>query len=715
MEPQAGDLVTDNLKLVRLLGRGGMGSVWVARHLTLDVDVAVKFITKELLSGGDPLVLERFRREARLAAKIESPHVVRIFDHGLTKPEGAPYQVMELLRGESLWDRMARLGRLAPGDAARVISEVATGLTAAHAMGVVHRDIKPHNVFLARARDGHEIAKILDFGIAKATNAGEDVLREVKTSTGVLIGTPQYMSPEQLMRAGPADAMTDLWALAVVAYEVITGKLPFAGETLAATLVAITRADIRPPSSAVPEAPHELDGFFTRALAVDVDKRYPDATSLAAAFAEACGGITPASIVPSDAKTRPALELATNPELTTAQFLAAQNAPTSEDADRRIEYAATQVDQASLPPPKATPARTPEEPLSVGKTKPSVQPAGRSSGPTGPHPSADSKTPWLLGGGAIAAAAVAFLVWPKGDLPAPKPSVSARPTATESATAAGPATSTAPSATASAAPSGEPAPAPPPSFKRQAVAEGRLGETVWVGDFWIQREERDAGLGFLAADAACRKANLALCSDAQLERACAQYPELGRHPSWTMSSESGGFVIRGGPDCAARTVTMADDVSPGRATSCCTRSLALAGDVKRLGAPRNVAGQALAFESAVNFRQGERFAKKANASVGFFNQTKTPSELGDALNWLGKSSIYLEDRCTFALIANDPDQAYTLACTGLELELAPEVPGTLRGVTGVKQIFQRLELTGSGYFRDARTWQHPRRVLPVVQ
>lgn len=712
MEPQAGDLVTDNLKLVRLLGRGGMGSVWVARHLTLDVEVAVKFITKELLSGGDPLVLERFRREARLAAKIESPHVVRIFDHGLTKPEGAPYQVMELLRGESLWDRMSRLGRLAPGDAARVISEVATGLAAAHAMGVVHRDIKPHNVFLARSRDGVEVAKILDFGIAKATNAGEDVLREVKTSTGVLIGTPQYMSPEQLMRAGPADARTDLWALAVVAYEIITGKLPFAGETLAATLVAITRADIRPPSSAVPEAPHELDGFFTRALAVDVDKRFPDAATLAAAFAEACGGITPASVIPSDVKTRPALELATNPELTTAQFLAAQHAPTAADAGERIEFAATQVDQASLPPPKATPARSSDDPLSVGKTKPSMQPGG----PPAQRGTADSKTPWLLGGGAIAAAAVALLVWPKGELPPVKPGASVAPSTTSTATAAASASGAiAASANASGSASSEPGAAPPPPFKRQAVAEGRLGEAVWVGDFWVQRDEKDVGLGFLAADAACRKVNMALCTDAQLERACAQYPELGRHPNWTMSSESGGFVIRGGPDCAARTVTMADDVSAGRAASCCTRSLALAGDVKRLGAPRNVAGQVSAFESAVNFKQGERFAKKASGSVGFFNQTKTPAELADALNWLGKGSLFLEDRCTFALIANDPEQAYTLACTGLELELAPAGTGDARAVAGVKQVFQRFEFTSSGYFRDARTWQHPRRVLPVVQ
>ena len=185
MEPREGDFISEKVRIVRLLGRGGMGSVWAARHESLDVDVAVKFVSKDLLAGGDALVVERFRREAKLAAKIDSPYVVRVFDHGVTKDQ-VPYIVMEMLRGESLAERIARLGRLAPGDAARIISEAANGLAAAHALGIVHRDVKPHNVFLARQPTGTEIAKILDFGIAKATNAGEEILKAVKTSSGVL-------------------------------------------------------------------------------------------------------------------------------------------------------------------------------------------------------------------------------------------------------------------------------------------------------------------------------------------------------------------------------------------------------------------------------------------------------------------------------------------------------------------------------------------------
>jgi serine/threonine-protein kinase len=260
----AGARVSKSLVLVRLLGRGGMGSVWVARHEGLDRDVAVKFVSDELRRSGDDAVLARFSREAKLAAKIDSPHVVRVFDHGETD-DGVPFIVMELLRGESLAERLARDARLSPRALADVVRQVARGLEDAHALGVVHRDIKPQNIFFASAADGTETVKIVDFGIAKS-DAVTDAASSA-TSSGVIVGTPQYMSPEQLMRAGSPDRSADVWALAVVAYESLVGRPPFVGETLAATLVAITKSELEPPSSAVPGRPGGVDAFFGRAFA----------------------------------------------------------------------------------------------------------------------------------------------------------------------------------------------------------------------------------------------------------------------------------------------------------------------------------------------------------------------------------------------------------------------------------------------------------------
>ncbi|MCC6526014.1 MAG: protein kinase [Polyangiaceae bacterium] len=280
--------MTPTIRLSRPLGQGGMGSVWVAHHAALDTEVAVKFISPEALKA-EPSLAERFTREARLAAKIRDPHVVQILDHGVTA-DGTPFIAMEMLEGMSLARLLERQGPLTPTAAAMLVTQTAGALGKAHKLGIVHRDIKPDNLFLTTAA-GTVFVKILDFGIAKGQQAAVSSL----TATGSVFGTPQYMSPEQLLSAKDVDALADLWALAVVAYETLTGRPPFQGETMAALTLAICNASFEPARAHDPELPLEVDHWFSRALARQPEDRFQTARELATTFAEACSGSVPAS------------------------------------------------------------------------------------------------------------------------------------------------------------------------------------------------------------------------------------------------------------------------------------------------------------------------------------------------------------------------------------------------------------------------------------
>ena len=278
----AGMTLGSSLTLDRPLGRGGMGSVWVARHESLDSEVAVKFIAKRLVDRGDTAA-KRFEREARLAAKMKSPHAVKIFDHG-RDDDGTPFIVMELLHGESLAERLER-GPLSVTEAARVVQQIAEVLREAHDLGVVHRDIKPHNVFLTET--GYDaFVKVLDFGVAKHVHVEEAT---VVTETGALVGTPFYMSPEQLLRAREPGRGSDRWALAVVAYQCVTGELPFRGETVAALGAALSKGHFVPATERRDDLPEALDDWFDQGLAPDEDDRFDDVGSMAQQFVDACG------------------------------------------------------------------------------------------------------------------------------------------------------------------------------------------------------------------------------------------------------------------------------------------------------------------------------------------------------------------------------------------------------------------------------------------
>ena len=269
MELVEGAVVAERFRLNRMLGRGGMGSVWHATHLGLDIPCAVKFIEGEFAAL--PEAQQRFEREAKAAAQLRSPHVVQILDHGIS--EGRPYIAMELLDGEDLGKRLTRVGRLAPTETATVIMQVCRALTKAHSLGIVHRDLKPDNIFLVRD-DDREIAKVLDFGIAKSNSTGLD--GSSNTKTGAMLGTPYYMSPEQAQGIKAVDYRSDLWSLAVIAYQCVTGRLPFESEALGDLLVKIIVSELPIPSRAA-SVPQGFDEWWAKAAARQPDHRFQSA------------------------------------------------------------------------------------------------------------------------------------------------------------------------------------------------------------------------------------------------------------------------------------------------------------------------------------------------------------------------------------------------------------------------------------------------------
>ncbi len=246
-----------------------MGSVWAAEHLALHSRVAVKIIDNALI--GNEKALLRFEQEARAAAKLRSPHVVQVLDFGVDK--GNPYFVMELLEGESLARRLRRVRLLSPAETWTVASHVAHALTRAHALGFVHRDLKPDNVYLIDDVDGL-LVKVLDFGIAKTLMGPTLGL----TDTGALLGTPQYASPEQA-EGKPVDVRSDLWSLGVLAFECLTGIQPFAAHSLPATLSAICFDPVQIPSS-VARVPLGFDAWFARATQRDRALRFQSAQEM---------------------------------------------------------------------------------------------------------------------------------------------------------------------------------------------------------------------------------------------------------------------------------------------------------------------------------------------------------------------------------------------------------------------------------------------------
>ncbi len=277
----AGMIVAGKYELVRKIGSGAMGEVWAARHKTLDEEVAIKLVVRGVDHEDGTSAESRFLLEARVAAALsrKTRHIVAVTDHGEDGALG--YLVMELLAGESLDQRLLRTGALPIEKVAPMITQIARGLSIAHGEGVVHRDLKPSNVFVTLDEDGNAVAKVLDFGIAKLRRNQRKATHA--TQRGFLLGTPAYMSPEQA-RGKQLDHRADVWALAVIAYHMLTGEFPFdgeSGEDLFARLIRIEPIAIRDRK---PDLPQIVGNFFERAFATRIEDRFQSALALAGAF-----------------------------------------------------------------------------------------------------------------------------------------------------------------------------------------------------------------------------------------------------------------------------------------------------------------------------------------------------------------------------------------------------------------------------------------------
>lgn len=258
-DPLIGALVADKYEIEERLGQGGMGVVYRATHVGLDHCVAIKILRNDLTS--EPAVAERFAREARLIARLDSSHVVRVLDAGSHARVGS-YIVMEYLEGENLYDRLERTGPLGLAQACCYVLQAIAGLEQAHKKGIVHRDLKPENLFLARTPQGTEVVKVLDFGISKQSGPAPSTL----TQSQVLLGSPRYMAPEQILSLPDIDERADLWALGIVLYELTTGEAPFAATSLAELCAQIVNDEPVPPSRFRPELPAEFDALVMQCL-----------------------------------------------------------------------------------------------------------------------------------------------------------------------------------------------------------------------------------------------------------------------------------------------------------------------------------------------------------------------------------------------------------------------------------------------------------------
>jgi serine/threonine-protein kinase len=302
MEIDVGRVIGDKYRLVRLLGRGSMGEVWAAHHQTLGEHVALKLLTQappgEEAVESPEAANARFQFEAQLAARLsrKTRHIVRVTDHG--EEDDLAYLVMELLEGETLEAVLRREGRLDLSTVAELVRQIARALTQAHGDGVAHRDLKPANVFITHDEDGRLVAKLLDFGIARALHAHR-VPRAFATARGLIFGTPSYMSPEQARGSSHLDHRCDLWALATLAYEASTAELPIEGNDTDEVLKNLCAGAIVPVAMRDPQLATRLGPFFERAFASDIAQRFQSASDFATAFAKAVGAPVGEVSVPS--------------------------------------------------------------------------------------------------------------------------------------------------------------------------------------------------------------------------------------------------------------------------------------------------------------------------------------------------------------------------------------------------------------------------------
>ena len=295
-----GQVIDHKYRLLKLLGQGGMGSVYLAQHVELPKQFAINFMLKEI--ANDPSVLSRFKNEAFAASGLNHVNIASVIDIG--NVNGAPYLVMEFYPGQDCAKLLEESGRLPVARATNIVYQACHGLAAAHKNSIIHRDIKPANLFITDAGDGTDLVKILDFGIAKlGTQSGRPL-----TKSGVTMGTCLYMSPEQFRNSAKVDARTDVWALGVVLYEILTARVPFLAEDITGVMYQVLKEEPTPVSQLRPELDRALVACIERALRKSPDDRWPSTLALAETLLPFTGRVSMPSkrpSIPADAKTSP--------------------------------------------------------------------------------------------------------------------------------------------------------------------------------------------------------------------------------------------------------------------------------------------------------------------------------------------------------------------------------------------------------------------------
>ena len=387
--PKAGDVIAGKYRVERVIGSGGMGIVVAAQHVQLDTRVAVKLLHPRAMDSKEAVT--RFLREGQTASHITSEHVARVLDIG-TLPDGAPYMVMEYLEGVNLSELLKRRGPLPIVEVVDYILQACEALAEAHAAGVIHRDLKPSNLFLTRRADGSPCVKLLDFGISKqldTTGAGPEAYGLTTTGSGVL-GSPLYMSPEQIRSARRVDARADVWSLGVILFELLAGEGPMEAENLASLLAAIMTDEPRPLRQLRPDAPLGLEAAIARCLVKKVDARLPSVSALAALlepFGSASAKVSAERIT--------SIARRSMPDATASR--PSEGEPTSRGFALQSEVDDTTTTQRQGTPGSANAAEDPSR--STGKTALFRRPAPQRAlpfEPVSPTPAAWS-APWLSG------------------------------------------------------------------------------------------------------------------------------------------------------------------------------------------------------------------------------------------------------------------------------------------------------------------------------
>lgn len=267
---QTGDVLVGKYIVERILGQGGMGVVVDARHAHLGELYAIKIMLPEMLESEE--AVGRFLREAQSSARLRGEHVARVHDVG-TLENGIPYMVLEYLEGTDLDKQLNERNVLGVGEASAYLVQVCEALVEAHGQGIVHRDLKPANLFLTKRANGTACIKVLDFGISKDVAAADKISAKL-TKTGAIMGSPHYMSPEQMVDSKNVDTRSDIWALGVILYELVTGTMPFNAETMPEIIAKVLSLEPRPPSQVRAGIPVGFDAVVTRCIEKNRDRRY---------------------------------------------------------------------------------------------------------------------------------------------------------------------------------------------------------------------------------------------------------------------------------------------------------------------------------------------------------------------------------------------------------------------------------------------------------